>query len=70
MAKFTYKEIKEIIENTPAELSGKDFPEISRHNYIDLGAFWKQGANWCYQVKAIVWDGCPQLVVVVFGKIQ
>lgn len=67
MAKFTYKEIKNIIDSTPAELKGQD---LIRRAHLDIGSFWKRGANWGYMVKALVHNGQPILVVAVSGIIE
>lgn len=65
MAKYTYKEIKDIIECTPAELKNKstvDFDVLQ-----DLGYYKHAAANWSYQVKATVYKGQIVPVVFVFG---
>lgn len=67
MAKFTYKEIKQIIAATPAELKKR---KISDFEYMDVGYFHPSQANWSYLVKTIIYNGRPELVAVVFGQIQ
>ena len=65
MAKFTYKEIKEIIAATPAELKEKSTSDLGI--LTDVGYFRPAAANWSYQVKATVHNGRAVLVVFVFG---
>lgn len=65
MAKYTYKEIKDIIKWTPEELKNKstlDFEEL-----LDLGYFRPSSANWAYQVKATIYKGQIVPLVFVFG---
>lgn len=65
MAKYTYKEIRDIIKWTPAELKNK--PTLDFDYLLDLGYFKPAGANWAYQVKATVYNGRVVQLVFVFG---
>ena len=65
MAKYTYKEIKRIIEWTPTELKNKSTNEFE--TLLDLGYFHPSNANWSYQVKATIYKGLIVPVVFVFG---
>lgn len=65
MAKYTYKEIKSIIECTPAELKNKSTADFE--SLLDLGYYKPAAANWSYQVKATIHGGRIVPVVFVFG---
>lgn len=65
MAKYTYKEIKNIIEWTPTELKNKSTSDFD--NLLDLGYFKHANANWAYQVKATIHNGQIIPLVFVFG---
>lgn len=65
MAKYTYKEIKTIIECTPAELKNKSTTEFD--TLLDLGYYKHSNANWSYQVKATIYKGVIVPLVFVFG---
>ena len=65
MAKYTYKEIKQIIEFTPAELKNKSTVDFD--TLLDLGYFQSANANWSYQVKATIYKGRIVPLVFVFG---
>lgn len=67
MAKFTYKEIKEIINDTPADMKNKEPREF---NAVLIGAYKHTAANWWYQVYMAIHDGRPVLCVAVFGWIK
>lgn len=68
MAKYTYKEIKEIINNTPKAIKGINIGAMKKQCYS--GYFHKSTANWSYQVYYV--ESCEEItpVVVVFGQIQ
>lgn len=68
MAKYTYKEIKNIIEATPENLRGLQINSLEKSYYV--GYFTKSTANWSYQVYIV--ESCGRLlpVVVVFGSIR
>lgn len=68
MAKYTYKEIKELIEWTPAELKNKSTNDFEVLH--DLGYFRPSGANWSYQVKATIYKGQIVPLVFVFGWVK
>lgn len=67
-SKYKYKEIKEIIEYTPAELKGKQINTIKKNYYA--GYFMHGCANWAYQVYIVEYKGFLRPVVVVFGEIK
>lgn len=66
MAKFTYKEIKEIIETTPESMAGLTDRDLK--NEV-VGYYKKPAANWSYKVCAIIWEDLPRLAVFTFGEI-
>lgn len=68
MSKYTYKEIKEIIESTPAEL--KDKSTLDFDCLLDLGYYKHAAANWAYQVKAVIYKGQILPLVFVFGWVK
>lgn len=68
MAKYTYKEIKEIIQFTPTELKEKSTADFKI--LLDLGYFRPSGANWSYQVKATIHKGQIVPLVFVFGWVK
>ncbi len=65
MAKYTYKEIKSIIECTPAELKNKSTADFG--SLLDLGFYKPAATNWSYQVKATIYKGRIVPLVFVFG---
>lgn len=65
MAKYTYKEIKNIIEWTPAEFKNKSTSDFDC--LLDLGYYKPAAANWAYQVKATIHNGQIVPLVFVFG---
>lgn len=71
MANFTYKEIKNIIECTPAEWASKTPGEISqaKTGAIFVGYYKKPSANWSYHVDAVYDGESVRLVVSTFGHI-
>lgn len=68
MSKYTFKEIKHIINTTPAELKNKFIHEIEK--FRELGYFAKSACNWCYHVHAIEYKNHIIEVVEVFGEIK
>lgn len=71
MSKYTFKEIKHIINTTPAELKNKFIHEVvSETKSRELGYFAPSTTNWCYRVHAIEHNNHIIEVVEVFGKIQ
>lgn len=66
MGKFTYKDIKAIIECTPQGLKGK---AVSKLDYIKVGYFQKSGTNWNYGVYVVLFNGLLYQVIVTFGEI-
>ena len=72
IAKYTYKDIKENLKDTPAEYNGKTFNELPYlHAPRLIGTYKKPSANWWYQVYAAYngVDKSVDLCVVVFGHI-
>lgn len=67
MAKYTYKEIKDIINCTPAELKGQ---EIHKLKNCYVGSFRKASANWAYMVYCVEFGGRILEIVATFGTIQ
>jgi hypothetical protein len=67
MSKYTAKEIKLIKDNTPKELQGKQINTLQNHY---LGYYIKSGANWAYQVYAVLHKKQIVLVVATFGSID
>lgn len=67
MSKYTYKDIKNIQNFTPAELKGKQINTIKKN--LQVGYFIKSTANWSYRVYVIEYQGFLREVVVVFGSI-
>lgn len=65
MSKYTYKEIKNIIEITPAELKNKSTVDFDC--LLDLGYYKHKNANWGYQVNATIYKGQVVQIVFVFG---
>lgn len=65
MAKYTYKEIKDIIKWTPEELKNKS--TLDFETLLDLGYFHPSNANWAYQVRATIYKGQIVPLVFVFG---
>lgn len=65
--KIRYKEIKNIIKNTPTQVK-----KTQIHNYTSLfvGFYHPSNANWSYQVHVIVFMGMPIKVVSCFGTIE
>lgn len=70
MAKFTYKEIKQIIETTPAELKNKSTTDKIFEGALQVGYYKPAQANWGYQVFAVQFDGQIVLCAAVFGWIK
>lgn len=62
---LTKKQIKIIIDHTPAALKGKQIGWTGD----TLGHFTPAGANWSYVAKYIYYNGAPLLVVTQFGEI-
>lgn len=65
MSRYTYKEIKEIIDTTPSELKNKSTDDFEILH--DLGYFQPTNANWGYNVKATLYKGRIIELVFVFG---
>lgn len=65
MAIYKMKEIKEIIENTPVELKGKQ----DIHGKA-TGYFAPAGCNWAYNVEVINYNNRLIEIVKVFGAIK
>lgn len=70
MAKYTYKEIKEIIQATPTELKNKSLTNFRFDQQLQVGHFIKSVANWSYLVFVINYKDTLIKVVSVFGEIQ
>lgn len=68
MAKYTYKEIKVIIENTPATLKGLQINDLKER--IEVGYYHPTNANWSYLVYVVKTCDRLQEVAVVFGQIR
>ena len=68
MAKFTYKEIKSIIDNTPTEWKGQSYASCDK--VVKVGYYHKAGANWAYEVYATNYKNETILIVSVFGHVQ
>lgn len=68
MSKYSYKDIKSIINNTPAALRGLKINDLNKK--IQVGYYHPSNANWCYLVYVV--DSCDSLreVVAVFGEIK
>ena len=67
--KATFKEIKEIIKNTPEELKGKQISELG-FPVKYMGYFQRSDANWSYCVQVLLYKNNIIEVVTVFGLIQ
>lgn len=67
MSKFTFKEIKDIIECTPKELH---LVEIVNMKAIKVGYYHPSNANWNYEVYVVLYNGCLVKVVTTFGSIR
>lgn len=68
MAKFTYREIKEIIHNTPRELDDVDTTKIK--GCVEwLGGYSAPSWNWGYKVGAFVYKKRVCVAVFQFGHI-
>lgn len=70
MAKYTYKEIKEIkeiIACTPKELSDIGTDKIENIQW--LGGYSSPSWNWGYKVGAFVYKNRVQIAVFLFGHI-
>lgn len=67
MAKFTYKEIKQLIKFTPSFLKNKELYDFK--NREKVGFYHPSTANWCYEVFAIACDGGVYIVATRFGSI-
>lgn len=70
MAKYTYKEIKEIINSTPIELKNKSLTNFRFYQQIQVGHFTKSVANWSYLVFVVNYKDNLIEVATVFGEIQ
>lgn len=70
MPKYTYKEIKEIIRITPAELKNRSLTNFRFDQQIQVGHFTKAVANWSYLVFVVNYKDALIEVVTVFGEIQ
>lgn len=68
MAKYSYKEIKEIIADTPPAYAGKSTTQLPAYNLV--GYFHPKGTNWSYQVIAVNGMHAPLLLVLVFGHVE
>lgn len=69
MAKFTYKEIKEIIAFTPKEVRGKQISSFGYNTREQVGSYHPSTANWSYIVFALCSNREVSLVVTRFGEI-
>lgn len=68
MAKYTYKEIKQIIACTPKELDDIGTDEIN--GQIEwIGGYSASSWNWGYRVGAFLHGGKVQIAVFQFGHI-
>lgn len=67
MAKFTYKEIKQIIACTPKELDDIGTDKIENAQW--LGGYSAPSWNWGYKVGAFLYNGKVQIAVFQFGHI-
>lgn len=65
--KAKYKEIKEIIANTPNEQKGV---QISSMENMHVGYYQHHDANWSYRVHVINHNNRLVKVVSVFGEIK
>lgn len=68
MSKYTYKEIKAIIENTPASLKGIKINDIDKK--IQVGYYHPSNANWSYLVYVVETCETLQEIATVFGEIR
>lgn len=69
MSKFTYKEIKEIINNTPTPLKGVQISNLNTNIRIKVGGYAPSNANWGYVVHSLFYEENVINVVTVFGVI-
>lgn len=69
MSKFTYKEIKEIINNTPDSLKGVQISNLPTDIRVKVGGYVQTDANWGYIVHSLFYEEKVINVVTVFGLI-
>lgn len=67
MAKFTYKEIKQLIKFTPEFLKNKEIYDFRKREKV--GFYHPSTANWNYEVFAIAENEGVYIVVSRFGSI-
>lgn len=69
MSNYKYKDIQEIIEQTPKELKGVDITGMDYNDRIEIGYYRPSNANWNYKVYVIKYYERLIEVATRFGSI-
>lgn len=67
MAKFTHKEIKQLIACTPKELDDIGTDKLGAIGWV--GGYSAPSWNWGYKVGAFLYNGKVQIAVFQFGHV-